>query len=387
MVTSLLSNKYLHSILYVIVLFVAIIVISLLGTFEKQHDFHVYYCAAQSFILELNPYDNLNPIYIRENVILPFAYLPLTIFLFIPFTLVDYHYAYILFLLIKLIALGMFIYISYHHCVQNDFDKTVFILLFLCGFQNTIIIDLLSGNITIFEQLILWSILLSYQPSTYKGTIGLLTVSYFKFYTLAFIIIYMFKKWLSLIKYLFVFVFFILINYWVYPQWYSNFLTNFIHVTHEANKYNISLQGIINQISYLFQLQKEPISYLFFALVFTSLTLTTFHLKKISLQKMDYIILSSLTLIIILPRFKDYSYIMALIPAFYVIKYYLHTTISKLLTLGFLVISWKFFFIGSANSWVQFFIWYQSYFGCFLLYGISIYHALINNQDSYVQIS
>lgn len=122
-----------------------------------QWDFKTFYYAGRAHAAGLNPYGmaSLEKM-ARSPVTHRFRYPPLTLGFFRLFSGLDYRTAYFLYLAAKLLALGLlfFLWTRVFPAVRGDAWFFVFALL---AFNTTVGVDLLSGNVSIFEQLLLWA--------------------------------------------------------------------------------------------------------------------------------------------------------------------------------------------------------------------------------------
>jgi hypothetical protein len=141
----------------VLVAYAAAIVIDLaLHTDKYQWDFATYYRAGQAVRAGLNPYelDSLTQAAGTE-VGFPFAYSPIILPLLSLLSRLDFAGAYQLFLALKVVSLAALLFLW----TRRFFDREAglpFYLLCVFAFGGTIYADLSSGNVSIFEQLGLW---------------------------------------------------------------------------------------------------------------------------------------------------------------------------------------------------------------------------------------
>lgn len=127
-----------------------------------QWDFKIYYYAAQAFAAGLNPYETANLLRLAPAAINPqlgFAYQPLTLYYFFPFRWLDFPTAYQVFLWGKVVALTGLFFLWRRWFL--DPGHGVWLLLFMMvAFNNTVYADLAAGNISVWEQAVLWPALL-----------------------------------------------------------------------------------------------------------------------------------------------------------------------------------------------------------------------------------
>lgn len=126
---------------------------------NKTHflwDFQVYYSAAKCYTHGLNPYNIKELFSVHTNVSqLPYMYPPIAIYYFLPFSFLNIQLAITIYLCIKILALIALFYTWF----KIYFDKKyliVFLYFSLLAFNAAIHKDLITGNISIFEQLLIW---------------------------------------------------------------------------------------------------------------------------------------------------------------------------------------------------------------------------------------
>lgn len=137
-----------------------LIVAAVVADLARHHgrygwDFRVYYDAAVAIGRGLDVYDPS----VRAEIAgfrspLVFAYPPATAHLFRPFTLLAYPYAYLAWLALKLGALAALVLV-WRRLVPLDASGGT-VLFGLLAFAGAIHQDLLTGNVSLFEQLLLW---------------------------------------------------------------------------------------------------------------------------------------------------------------------------------------------------------------------------------------
>lgn len=124
-------------------------------TTHHQEDFHVYYSAAMTMERGYDPYDSA-----QRNAVLPvpgmeFFYPPLSLYPFTPLTALPYETASLLWLGLKLPALAL-LFVIWHRGFESLNPRYPMVLFFLFAYSATLYLDLEAGNISIFEQLVLW---------------------------------------------------------------------------------------------------------------------------------------------------------------------------------------------------------------------------------------
>ena len=148
-------RKVLLAVLAVYCIFIAVHLWRHAG--DYQNDLKVYLAAAKAFERGLNPYEarNLLP-FTGGKVVNPYHYPAAALILFQPLAHLGGASATKIFLALKLAALAALILLWRFFFFRGRVGP-FFYFLCLLGFNGTIYIDLCAGNISIFEQLALWA--------------------------------------------------------------------------------------------------------------------------------------------------------------------------------------------------------------------------------------
>ncbi|MFN0062879.1 MAG: glycosyltransferase 87 family protein [Myxococcaceae bacterium] len=124
---------------------------------EYQWDFRVYYDAAGAFLAGLDPYDANARLSVSSHFVnLPFVYPPLTLHAFAVFRKLSLLPAMHVWLGLKVLALAMLFRIWSRVFVSLRWDVAT-IAFFLLAFGSTLLTDFATGNVSTFEQLMLWA--------------------------------------------------------------------------------------------------------------------------------------------------------------------------------------------------------------------------------------
>jgi len=120
-----------------------------------QWDLNAYYFAGRAAAEGLSPYDRPAGSAAFPRWTVDFTYPPVTLPLFRLLGSLSYRGAYYTFLAAKLAALAGLVWLWTRQFVRGEADG-VFCLICLLGFNGTVYADVLAGNISVFEQLALW---------------------------------------------------------------------------------------------------------------------------------------------------------------------------------------------------------------------------------------
>lgn len=154
---------------------------------KEQYDFRTYYYAALAFERGMDPYNIQS---LREvsgrGIVLTFIYPPHVLFLLRPLCRLGYPTAYFVFLAAKLAALGMLIRMWSRIVPSAREDLWPLLITSLLGYRGATMVDLVAGNLSTFEQLLIWvGIFFLLRNRPLLGGLGVLLSSLVKLVTLA----------------------------------------------------------------------------------------------------------------------------------------------------------------------------------------------------------
>jgi len=124
---------------------------------KEQYDFRTYYWAATALEKGLDPYEvqSLREVSGRP-IFLTYIYPPYTLGLFRPLARLGYSRAYGLFFGLKLVALGFLILIWARVVPTGKAGLWAVAVTALLGYKGAALRDLVAGNLSIFEQVLIW---------------------------------------------------------------------------------------------------------------------------------------------------------------------------------------------------------------------------------------
>ena len=334
-------------------------------------DFRVYYYAVKVFEKGQNPY-NLDELKKESNgnVELKFVYPPLTLYIFKIFSNFNYETAFDIYLLIKyiLIIFLFLFWLSYFLEKENSF---LFLIFSILGFINCIFADMATGNVSIFEQFFLWLGFYCWLNKKYIFFVILIFfASIFKFFPIFFLFLMLFEENKEKNNYLFagfILIFlYILISFSFFPDIFKSYISSAISID-ERGKINPAILPLIKDIVEIVQRKTNFKLFLFPYLIYFSvisiiliywikMILKFIKIKKLTVENKKIILFSFITLYTaISPRFKEYSYIIMLVPAFYIILKS-NFNLTKLLLFIFFIMA-KDPFIPIMNNFYGKIIW------------------------------
>jgi len=348
-----------------------------------QWDFKTYYYSAKLFLDGSNPYDlqilsDVSGSKLKQHYVYP----PVTLWLFAPLSKLDYHTAYDIYLSFKLIILMILIFIWRNYFLNKKVD-TIFYVILLFGFSASIYLDIKSGNISIFEQFFLWSSfywLLKRRPFVFCFPVIL--ISLFKIFPILFIFLAPVfdgkRGWRILALSIGIFSSVTILNLVLYPDLFAQWIS-IANLTFERGHINPTTFSMIQSLIEIPFGRSNPtiteiITFLLFGFFVIIALLINLKLgKRIKYNQqtgyeMIIIFLFCITYALVMPRFKDYSYILLLVPAYFIIK-----NDSRTKTYFFLA----FILIMTRNTYFQSgvaisnFLWdYYSLFILYLIWGL-----------------
>lgn len=298
-----------------------------------QWDFKVFYFAAKAFFSGLNPYDISSLCRISgESLRLNYVYSPVTLFFFSPFIVFNYSTSYYIYFMLKLAVFFMLIFIWRNKFLDRGISYSLLFIFSMLFFDQTGHLDFASGNISIFEQFILWSAFLFFlRDRTIPFLLLILILTLFKITPIFFVCLIFFKwdrkKLRHLILFAILLVIIIVAIIWAFPKEYLYTYINNIINKREYGSLNPCSFALIKDLVFLSGNGYRGyviIAYLLFCFLICLLTLksTGKLAKKHSLSdetKRKYILyLFCFLYALIMPRFKVYSYLLLIVPVLFI---------------------------------------------------------------------
>lgn len=341
-----MSNKIVWGCLFAFAVFLLVYLFS--NTATNLWDFRVYHTAARTFLNGSDPYV-LDQLKATEPSMLdlPYMYPPLILYFFAPFTYLELDTASILYTSLKLIALILLIkqwrliYFPTNHAL-------LFALFCLLGFNAAIFKDLFTGNVSIFEQLVLWIGLVHWlNQRNWQFAFCILLMSSIKLLPVVLLGLLLFSKHPNRIKVLMVsiltFLVYLGMNWLVLPELTLSYLNKFGgNAIPEGGIGNACTLEFWRSVLHYLNLE-QPSVVLLISYLTTCALVVFFGYQKINQlkrrddrqSKVELLFVFLLSFALVMPRLKDYSYILFIPPVFY----FFVQNLSKLkwLLLGFVL--------------------------------------------------
>ncbi len=353
-------------------------------------DFRVYYYAYKAYEQGLNPYNLENLKKISNNEVqLIYVYPPFILNFFKIFTYFDFYRAFDIYLLIKFL-LFIFLYVLWLNYFLKKESSIIFLFFVLLSFKNAIFADFATGNVSIFEQFFLWMGFYYFLEKKYKSFVFfILCASIFKITPIFFLVLLFFIDEKNRYKYFFsgiIILFTILaLSYFFQTELFKNYIKNVLSID-ERGDINSSLlpllkdffemvgrklkNDVFNNLAYIF--------YFIFAGIILFMSFNAGKKMQTLKTKIEYdtnkiiLFLSIVVYAVISPRFKEYSYIIMLVPAFFIILR-IDINLTKYLLL-FIFILIKDAFIPDINIIYRKYLWpYYLYILSCITFGLYIY--------------
>lgn len=301
-----------------------------------QWDLYRYYACAKAYQAGINPYDAAAVSEMVKRPVITFTNPPIVLFISQIFTKIDFNFIFYLYLILKCLLLTGLIYLWRNTFLNKEVD-IIFYLLCLLGFNATIYLDLRAGNITILEQCMLWLAFFYYLKGKFLPfCIFIITAAIFKIQPILFLFLLLLAKdtrrYKFLVGSLVVFAAIILMQYIFDPWLFSNFITGFNNFSGlERGIINPSISAFLRDLVDIFLKIQDPVSrnivstLLYFIVIIPIILMSRLayiRIKSARIEDKDkwVIFFSCSTYSLIANYFKDYSYILLILPAYFLIK-------------------------------------------------------------------
>lgn len=300
----------------------------------KQRDFLGIYTAVSAFHQGHDAYGTAALPPVEGQDIAPYTYPPYTLYLFQPVTWFGFATAARVFLTLKLMAVACLVYL-WHRLFNLNRYRGLFWILVPLAFSGTLICDIRAGNFSIFEQLVIWTGFYLYtQRKTAGFGIAIVLVAIFKL-TPILLLGLLATRWrkkelLQGAIFGAVLVGLVAATMVVWPELFASFLRNARGLGAEHGENNPSLWALIGDVAHWLKMKTShalpaivpQVVYLVVALCVTVVSIKMFwRLRSLEEKRADLwrICLLCLLYALVMPRMKDYSYILLVGPSLYVL--------------------------------------------------------------------
>ncbi len=298
---------------------------------ENFWDFKVYYYAASGEVDNMYDAESLQEAHKDETKLLSYKYLPLSKYAFKVFSIVDYDAALYIYIGLQALALVLIIFLMNRQFSRGD---PLIMLVFLLAFNTCFYLAFKSGNfIPVLSLMILWAIDALFRDKPGLFTALIVIASCFKLFPIALLGLLWFSRNKRANKLMAIgalsFVAFIGLNMLMWED--------FVHFM-DAVMATTSEGGIINpnSLSFSQELSRFIVEYklgmgesewlaviAYVALAGIVIWKSYRYIKSRDMVKLNWHIVSIvlLSMALLLPRFKDYDYLIVIPAAYYVLKH------------------------------------------------------------------
>lgn len=338
---------------------------------DYQWDLRTHREAGKIFASGANPYD---PVILFPKAATRFLYTypPATLFFYRLLAMTDYRTAFHFFLIAKGILLIGLVYFWKREFLKENADP-FFYLFCLLAFNSAVFLDLIAGNINLIEQVLLWLAFGFYlRHRLVLFCVFVLIAAGFKMTPIFFLVLLLLSDDQKKYQYLLVaagaFLAYLLVQYVIVPDLFVQFVRNALTVVGErgdvvpatykllADVFTALAQVSGTVVPRSFQLTLVVIAA---AVVIYQTYRAHSRLKRSDMADRDMVsvFLVCLVYALILPRFKDYAYILLLVPSYYIIKNIRYTKAAPFLFVLFILSGNPTVFVLPVASSLYAFIW------------------------------
>lgn len=314
-------------------------------------DFRTHREAGRILASGADPYDP-DILFPNADTRFLYTYPPVTLYFYRLFSMVDDKSAYHIFLFLKCILLIGLIYFWQKEFLKADADIPFYVFCLL-AFNSAVFLDMIAGNINLFEEFMLWlafSFYLRSRPGWF--CVAILAAASFKMIPIFFLVLLLLseerKKYVYLLGSGAAFFVYLFIQYAIAPDLFAGFIRNAQIVVGESGGVVPSTYKMIGAIFQLIAnatgvkiahgVHVVVVSAIAVAILLLSYKARV-RLKRIEIEDkaMLEVFLACLIYALIHPRFKDYMYILLLVPSYYLIKNIRHTAVTPFLYILFIL--------------------------------------------------
>jgi Glycosyltransferase family 87 len=302
---------------------------------QYQWDFRTHRKAGEIFASNLDPYDS-SILFPQAQTNFLYNYPPVTLYFYQFFAEFEYKTAFHIFLIAKCILLIGLIYFW-----KREFLKTntyaLFALFCLLAFNSAVYRDLIAGNINLLEQVFLWLAFFFYiKHRLVLFCAFCLLAASFKMTPSFFLVLLLLaddkKKYQYFVGAGFAFLAYLFIQFIIVPDMVTSAFQNAFAVVSERGAIVPSTFTLISDVSNWLAknagLATPPaIPFFILAVIVIAVILLSYkahaRLKSVKVENREMleVFLVCLVYALIHPRFKDYAYILLIVPAYYIIMH------------------------------------------------------------------
>lgn len=296
-------------------------------------DYQTYYYATKAFLAGENPYD-LSALSAQagKKIAYAFLYPKLILLPFIPLVQFSYQTSALLYIALKGIALGILVVLWTKYFVADLLSTFLLGLFLLTAYHATVIRDYVVGNVSIFEQVFLWlGFLFFLQKRLILFCVMIVAGSFFKITSVVFLFLPLLfsrekKTVLLLATSLVALGLFYFVSYWDFPNGFEGLRLRYAQLQWEGSYLNPSSYAFIRQLVKDSGVPIHEVTgetwkiFAGYALVMLTATFVVLRKTKLWTNPSIILLVSIFLYALLLPRFKDYSYILLVLPSLVVLR-------------------------------------------------------------------
>ena len=302
---------------------------------QYQWDFRTHRKAAEIFVAGSDPY-NPGLLLGQKDASFLYTYPPVTLFFYALFNQVDDNTAFHVFLLAKC-ALLIGLVIFWRNAFLGQARDSLFFLFCLLVFNSAVFADLIAGNINLVEQILLWAAFFFFLKQRFiLFCIFVVLGASFKMTPIFFIVLLLTSDHPKKYHYFgyagTIFMVYLSVQYLIYPDMFMGFVRNALTVVGESGAVGPSTEKFVKDIFALLSQLIGTVSPVIVSTVVIALAALVvflsgrayFLLKGARSDHPDreklILFLVCLVYALIHPRFKDYAYMLLIVPSYYIMK-------------------------------------------------------------------
>jgi hypothetical protein len=302
---------------------------------QYQWDFRTHRKAAEIFAAGSDPYDPAVLLNQKDANFL-YTYPPFTLFFYALFNQTDDTTAFHVFLLIKC-ALLIVLVIFWRTAFLGPARDSLFFLFCLLAFNSAVFADLIAGNINLVEQTLLWVAFFFFLKQRFAlFCVFVLLGASFKMTPIFFLVLLLTsdhrKKYRHFCYAGSIFLAYMAVQYLIYPHMFTGFVRNALTVVGESGAVGPSTEKFVKDIFMLLSQLIGPVPPVVISAVIIALAALVvilsgrsyFLLKGSRADHPDrekmILFLVCMVYALIHPRFKDYAYMLLIVPSYYIMK-------------------------------------------------------------------
>jgi hypothetical protein len=310
---------------------------SIASDYHYQWDFHVYYTAAREFAKGRAPYLHVYPHPWNRTEVLLYNYSPLTLYTFqwtVPLSL---EVAKCAWLGIKLVGLALLLRL-WHASFERLNAGWAIVLFLVLGFNSALLRDFTTGNISTLEQLGIWlGFGLLIRGSLYAAALVLACVAQFKFLPIVFLTLLLVNQprvgWKPFALGCMTFIAIFALNLLMGTRLLHDYILHFADPLNEFDSRGVNnpsslalFRDLMDATSYTNGLPDSVAAgtriYVLYLILVALLLIWAVWKRRDRLRAADpklLVYFACALFTIVSPRLKDYSYILMLMPALFVV--------------------------------------------------------------------